>query len=113
MSQGHSLTRPNKPLRLPPLQTSPINDGSKDIGLRVMSLNFIAKIKLLRAVAAPLSHERPNLISAGRMRGAIIAIEGEDWLSVNDMKQGLQELLSRDFDIQIISGPPEPKAENV
>ena len=40
-------------------------------------------------------------------------MEGEDWLAVNAMKQGLQELLSRDFDIQIISGPPEPKTSNV
>jgi len=90
-----------------------MSDGSKDIGLQVMSLNFIAKIKLLRAVAAPLSHARSDSISAGRVRGAIIAMEGEDWLAVDIMKQGLQELLSRDFDIQIISGPPEPRASNV
>ena len=112
---GHksSLTRPDETLHLPPLQTSPTSDGSKDIGLQVISLNFIAKIKLLRTVAPPLSHARPNSISTGRVRGAIVAIEGEDWLAVDAVKQGLQELLSRDFDIQIISGPPEPRVSNV
>jgi HMG box factor len=113
IGQGPPLTRPDEALRLPPLQTSPMSDGSKDISLQVMSLNFIAKIKLLRAVAAPLGHARQDSTGTGSMRGAIIAIEGEDWLAVDIMKQGLQELLSRDFDIQIISGPPEPRASNV
>lgn len=108
IGEGHSLNR-----SLPPLQTGPIPDGAKDSGLQAMSLNFVAKIKLLRAVAAPLSHAHPASISTGHMRGTIIAIEGEDWLAVNAMKQELQELLSRDFDIQIISGPPEPRTPNV
>jgi hypothetical protein len=90
-----------------------MSDGAKPIGLQVMNLNFIAKMKLLRAVAAPLSRVRSDSFNAGLVRGAIIAMEGEDWLAVNAMKQGLQELLSRDFDIQVISGPPEPRASNV
>lgn len=68
----------------------------------------MAKIKLLRTVAAPLSHSRKS-IGGGKVHGAIIAIEGEDWSAVDAVSRGLQDLLLRDFDIRVLEGPPEPK----
>lgn len=110
---AHRPSLANHDLRLPPLQTSPGSVGSRDLSVQVMSLNFLAKIKLLRTVAAPLSHSRQSIAPGSHIRGAIIAIEGEDWAAVDTVKSGLEDILSRDFDIRIVDGPPEPKRDGV
>lgn len=108
MPIAHRPSLVNSEVRLPPLQTSPSSDGSRDLGVQVMSLNFVAKIKLLRTVAAPLSHSRQSIVG-GRVRGAIIAVEGEDWGAVDAVSTKLQDLLSRDFEIRVVDGPAEPR----
>jgi len=97
-------------LRLPPLQTGPPS-APADLPAQVMSLNTVAKIKLLRTVAAPLAVPGGTQGSASvrqRHRGAVVAVEGEDAGSVDAVCTALLGLWARDFDVCVVRGPRGP-----
>jgi len=93
-------------VRLPPLQTGPPS-APADLPAQVMSLNTVAKIKLLRTVAAPLGGAARSW-SGPRHRGAIVALEGEDRGALDALCNGLRRLLARDFDVRVVPGPRDP-----
>jgi HMG box factor, other len=80
----------------------------------VMSIPFLNKIKVLRRVAPPIPE--PSPASPGpRIRGTILAVEGDDPASVNSVLTQLSDSLRRceEFDLRTMTGPkiPEGKVE--
>jgi HMG box factor, other len=89
----------------------------------VMSLSFLAKVKLIRRVAVPPSQQAKSSSSTTSSSsskeprrallehpGAIVALEGDDVDATNEVKTGIISALTRmdDFDIHVWDGPRLP-----
>lgn len=106
-------------LTLPPLQTVSLSPPSnKSIETMVMTIPFINKIKVLAKISPP--YVRSPTAGSPEVRGAVVAVEGQDKESVNCMLQYLKEhLQSKDgeYNIRVFHGPDadlySAKSENV
>lgn len=110
----HSHQGPDMTLTLPPIQTG--SDQSRSVEAMVMSINFINKIKVLGKIAPPL--RSPSLTSPiHAVRGALVAIEGDDGPVVNGLAVWLENFLNRSGEVtsRVEASPqtPSPDASSV
>jgi hypothetical protein len=76
----------------------------------IMTIPVVGKLGQLRRIAPPVKDPAPD--SPGhRVRGSIIAIEGDDRASAEAMLGQLESFLRRneEFDVRVLSGPQDPK----
>ncbi|KAI1944901.1 slightly ste11-like protein [Ophidiomyces ophidiicola] len=99
-------------LVLPPLQTLPSTNQSSQSQVKtlVMTIPFLNKIKVLSKISPPFS----TSMSAQSCQGAVIAVEGQDHLSVQCVLEYLKNVLSsRDGQIVHIFEGPDPASPEV
>ncbi len=82
-------------LTLPPLQTG--NDQSRSVEAMVMSMSYLGKVKVLAKITPPLKTPGPTS-PASAVRGAIVAIEGEDVTAVQHLVKWLEDFLNKSGD---------------
>jgi hypothetical protein len=99
-------------LRLPPLLSPGTSDQSRSVEAMVMSMPYLAKIKLLRRIATPLKAPSPASPSL-HVRGSIITVESDDKDSIGGVLRHLAELLRRsgEFDVRVVAGPNLPNGK--
>lgn len=87
------------------------HDQSRSVEAMVMSVSPHVKIKVLARITPPLKEPGPTS-PAISVRGAILAIEGEDTAAVKEMADWLNDFLSRDkeYSPKIVE-PPKPPSE--
>jgi hypothetical protein len=89
------------------------HDQSRSVEAMVMSLPYLARIKLLGRITPPL--RKPSCTSpAVPVRGAIIAVEGDDVAAIKELTQWLNEFLGRDsaFSARIAEPPKAPSDDD-
>lgn len=103
--QGQDMT-----LTLPPIQTS--SDQSRSVEAMVMSINFMNKIRVLGKIAPPLRNPGPTSPTHA-VRGALVAIEGDDTPVVKGLAVWLENFLNRsgEASARVESGPRTPSAD--
>lgn len=87
---------PDPSLTLPPLQTV---DG-KGVEAVVMTIPYLTKIKILSKISPPLAPPRPSG-PAHPVRGAAVAIDGDDDEAIKEVTRWLTEELGRDEDMSV------------
>lgn len=88
-------------------------DQSRSVEAMVMSVPYAVKIKVLGRITPPLKDPGPTS-PAVKVRGAIIAIEGDDAAAVQDLTRWLNNFLSKDQEYApIVEKPPQLPAEDV
>jgi len=95
-------------LTLPPLQA--VGDQSRSVEAMVMSMPFLNKIQLLGKVSPPL--RRPGPASPPRkVRGALIAVEGDDQTAIQEVVTWLEDFLTRggEHRVKVAPGPTAPE----
>ncbi|KAK5012957.1 slightly ste11-like protein [Cryomyces antarcticus] len=100
MIQGPSTHDPT--LTLPPLQTT--GDQSRSVEAMVMSMPYIAKVKILNQIAPSLKSPGPTSPTPG-VRGGIVAVEGDDIKAVKALEffeKGGEHVL------RVMDGPKVP-----
>ena len=106
--QSAQLRDRNMSLTLPPLQT--VGDQSRSVEAMVMSMPFLNKIQLLGKVSPPL--RRPGPASPPReVRGALIAVEGDDQTAIQEVVTWLEDFLTRggEHRVKVAQGPTAPE----
>jgi hypothetical protein len=75
-----------------------------------MSIPVLGKIGQLRRITQPIKDPSPDL-SPYRVRGSIIAIEGDERTAAEALLGQLDTFLRRndEFDVRVLSGPREPR----
>ncbi|KAJ9649296.1 slightly ste11-like protein [Coniosporium tulheliwenetii] len=106
--------QPSGDLTLPPLQTG--NDQSRSVEAMVMSMSYLGKVKVLAKITPPL--KTPGSTSpASAVRGAIVAIEGEDVTAVQHLVKWLEDFLNKSGDCNakaaLAPKRPAPDQKNV
>jgi len=101
-------------LTLPPLQTSTGSSGdqSRSVEAMVMSMPYIGKLKILRSIAPP--HKAPGPSSpVSAVRGAVVAVEGEDVRAVGKLTEWLAIFLQKsgEFASKMMDGPNVPETD--
>ncbi|CAI6265946.1 unnamed protein product [Periconia digitata] len=109
--------RPQRDLRRSSLDlnllvpTSPHHhDQSRSVEAMVMSVPYHVKIKVLGRITPPLREAGP-MSPVAAIRGAIIAIEGDDLAAVDELTTWLHDFLgasARDFAVKIQEAPSTP-----
>ncbi|KAF2116912.1 hypothetical protein BDV96DRAFT_598743 [Lophiotrema nucula] len=89
----------------------PNHDQSRSVEAMVMSVPYPVKIKVLGRITPPLKAPGPTS-PAIQVRGAIIAVEGEDTAGVKDLADWLHDFLSKDEDYSPKLGIPPKGPEN-
>lgn len=86
------------------------HDQSRSVEAMVMSVPPIIKIKVLGRITPPLKEPGPTS-PAIQVRGAIIAIEGDDTSAVKELSEWLNDFLSKapEYAPRIETPPKEPK----
>jgi hypothetical protein len=117
-TRGHALpTTPshapghvssNESLRLPPLHGSA--DHGRSMESVILSMPFLAKIKILRRVVPPIKNRTNNSGVAPIPRGAIISVEGDKNAPLAAVLARLEDTIKRqgEFDVTILDGPKLP-----
>ncbi|TKA68581.1 hypothetical protein B0A49_11472 [Cryomyces minteri] len=105
MMQGPSTHDPT--LTLPPLQTT--GDQSRSVEAMVMSMPYIAKVKILNQIAPSLKPPGPTSPTTG-VRGGIVAVEGDDIKAVKVLVRWLQEFFEKGGEhvLRVMDGPKVP-----
>jgi len=87
-------------------------DQARSVEAMVMSMPFLGKIKILRKIAPPLKSVGPASL-APKVRGSIIAVEGDDSESVEAVTQWLDNFLqSREqCTTKLVDGPKLPEKD--
>ncbi|KIW01082.1 uncharacterized protein PV09_07372 [Verruconis gallopava] len=96
-------------LRLAPLLSPAAGEHRRSIEAMIMSIPVIGKLGQLRRIAPPI--KEPSLGSPPyRIRGSIIAIEGDETCAAEAMLEQLEIALRRndEFDIRTLPGPRAP-----
>lgn len=77
----------------------------------VMSMPYLGKVKILRKIAPPLKAPGPSS-PVSTVRGAIVAVEGEDTQTVSQLTEWLDNFLhkSEQFASKVVDGPKVPAA---
>jgi hypothetical protein len=94
------------------LTLSALGDQSRSVEAMVMSVPYLVKIKVLGRITPPL--KTPGLASPTKaVRGAIVAIEGEDTAAVQELSRWLEEFLGKDkeYHTKIADPPKGPDAD--
>ncbi|KAL9112801.1 MAG: hypothetical protein Q9187_007719, partial [Circinaria calcarea] len=94
----HNASLHDTNLTLPPLKTSSISEASpqaKSVEAMIMSIPHINKIKVLAKISPPLAVPGPTSPQHA-IRGAIVAIDGQDSESVNAVVKYLSDFLSKE-----------------
>lgn len=111
----HPHQRTRSSVALPPIETvlaqapltaSSISSQTSGVEAMIMSIPILNKIKVLSQISGPLP--APGLTSPKpHVRGAIIAIEGMDSISVKSITASLADQLGREgnFAVKIFDGP--------
>lgn len=88
------------------------HDQSRSVEAMVMSVPYTIKIKVLGRITPAFKDPGPTS-PAIRVRGAIIAVEGDDLLAVQKMADWLKEFLGKDTDYipRMVNPPTGPKGE--
>ena len=88
------------------------HDQSRSVEAMVMSLPYMARIKLLGRITPPL--RTPSCTSpAAAVRGAIVAVEGDCVVAIRELTQWLNDFLARDSDFSSrIAEPPKGPADD-
>lgn len=86
------------------------HDQSRSVEAMVMSVPYPVKIKVLGRITPPLKDPSPTS-PAIQVRGAIIAIEGDDTPAVKELAEWLKEFLAKDkeYSPRIADPPENPK----
>lgn len=88
------------------------HDQSRSVEAMVLSVPYQARIKLLGRICAPLKEPGPAS-PAAQVRGAIIAVEGDDLQAVQDLAQWLNGFLSKDEEYSSrIAEPPKTPGDS-
>ena len=88
------------------------NDQSRSVEAMVMSVPPSVKIKVLGRITPPLKDPGPTS-PAISVRGAIIAIEGEDTAAVKELADWLNDFLSKDKEYSPqVAEPPQGPSED-
>ena len=76
----------------------------------IMTIPVIGKLGQLRRIAPPIKAPAPET-PAHRVRGSIIAVEGDDRSASEAMLGQLETYLRRndEFDVRVLAGPRDPK----
>ncbi|KAG9779074.1 hypothetical protein KCU88_g4089, partial [Aureobasidium melanogenum] len=112
--QSHHRAR-SSVVALPPIETvvpqtpvkaSSVQSQSSGVEAMIMSIPVLNKIKVLAQISPPLQPPGPTSPKPD-VRGAIIAIEGMDARTVDNMTSSLAEQLEREgkFAVRIFGGP--------
>ncbi|KAI9787832.1 MAG: hypothetical protein M1816_007399 [Peltula sp. TS41687] len=97
-----SPARPT-PMRRSPGSTTtlpPFQMRARSIEAMVMTIPYLNKIKVLAKISPPLAAPGPTSPTY-QVKGALVAIEGEDSESINQVTRWLAEELSRDEEMSI------------
>ncbi|KAF2708241.1 hypothetical protein K504DRAFT_381956 [Pleomassaria siparia CBS 279.74] len=88
------------------------HDQSRSVEAMVMSVPSSVKIKVLGRITPPLKDPGPTS-PAIKVRGAIIAIEGEDLEAVKELSEWLKDFLSKDkeYNPQVAEPPRGPSED--
>ena len=88
------------------------HDQSRSVEAMVMSVPYNVKIKVLGRITPALKDPGPN--SPGVcIRGAIVAVEGDDLIAVNELTEWLKDFLAKDKEYAPrIADPPKAPAED-
>ncbi|OCL06146.1 hypothetical protein AOQ84DRAFT_83015 [Glonium stellatum] len=94
------------------LTVSALNDQSRSVEAMVMSVPFQVKIKVLGRITPPLK-TLSNTNPTKSVRGAIVAIEGEDTTAVQELSHWLDEFLTKDkeYHVKFADPPKGPDAD--
>jgi HMG box factor len=78
----------------------------------VMSMPYLAKIKLLRHIATPIREPSSAPLNIS-VRGSIITVEGDDKDGVDSVLRHLADSLERsgEFVVRVMTGPKEPNGK--
>ncbi|KAF2268179.1 hypothetical protein CC78DRAFT_15934 [Lojkania enalia] len=87
------------------------DDQSRSVEAMVMSVPFPVKIKVLGRITPPLKDPGPTS-PAIQVRGAIIAIEGEDTIAVYELSEWLKDFLAKDKEYSPRLGEPPKGPED-
>jgi hypothetical protein len=96
--------------RLAPLLSPGAGDHCRSIGAMIMTIPVVGKLGTLRRIAPPIREHSPDS-PPYRVRGSIIAIEGDDRCAAEGMLGQLETFLRRndEFDVRVLSGPRNPR----
>lgn len=102
-------------LEISPQNTGQQDQGSKNVEEILMTFPYQNKIKLLGRISLPYKETLPTN-PANHVRGAIIAVEGDDLTAVKELSEWLNERLANDADAsyqsRIIEPPKLPEEES-
>ncbi|KAF2190720.1 hypothetical protein K469DRAFT_736478 [Zopfia rhizophila CBS 207.26] len=88
------------------------HDQSRSVEAMVMSVPYQVKVKVLGRITPPLKDPGPTS-PAVRVRGAILAIEGDDTSAVQELADWLKDFLAKDTDYHPrIAQPPKGPGED-
>ncbi|KAF2089838.1 hypothetical protein K490DRAFT_35466 [Saccharata proteae CBS 121410] len=113
-SQSHIESPHSSGLTLPPLQNAiESNDQSRSVEAMVMSMHYWGKIRILGRIALPLKPPGPAS-PAYAIRGAIIAVEGDDVAATQKMAHWLENLFNKgdEYSARVADGPRLPPPTN-
>ena len=99
-------------LGLAPLLSPAAGDHSSSMAAMIMTIPVIGKLGQLRRIAPPIKTPAPDT-PAYRVRGSIIAVEGDDRNASDAMLAQLETYLRRndEFDVRVLTGPRDPKTD--
>ncbi|KAF2464942.1 uncharacterized protein BDR25DRAFT_241442 [Lindgomyces ingoldianus] len=85
------------------------HDQSRSVEAMVMSVPYATKIKVLGRITPPLKDPGPTS-PAIRVRGAILAVEGDDITAIKELVEWLKEFLAKDqeYSPRIAEPPKNP-----
>lgn len=86
-------------------------DQSRSVEAMVTSVPYTVKIKVLGRITPPLQDPSPSS-PAFKVRGGIIAVEGDDQAAVTELSLWLNDFLARDKEYRPrIEDPPKPPGD--
>ncbi|KAI9841347.1 MAG: hypothetical protein M1838_003612 [Thelocarpon superellum] len=97
---------PDATLTLPPLRTA----QSRSIEAMVMTIPYLNKVKVLSKICPPLATPGP-LSPAHQIRGAVLAVEGEDERAIQQVARWLEEDLTNGdrHVVRVVDAPAEAR----